>query len=95
MSATTVSKRRAQELADELGVVVDKVGGITWWQYAVNSELAPLTLLAHHKDVQAQYERSLDEVAALLAATKLQQYPDWYERLKKTEDSAIRFWRNM
>lgn len=91
----SVSKKRAQSLAADLGVDVNKVGGVEWWQYAVNSELAPLVMLSHHSQVNARYDIEIDEVAALLAASKLQQYPDWYERLKKVEDDAIRYWRNM
>lgn len=92
---TSVSQKRAQALADNLGVVVEKVGGLEWWQYGINSELAPLVMLSHHTQVGAHYDISLEEVAALMAATKLAQYPDWYERLKKVEDDAIRYWRNM
>lgn len=89
-----VTVQRATELAAQLRVNLSKVGGIEWWQFGVQHERDKLQSFI---DVGLKVDGSVDLnlLAAKMAVRELQRWPDWYERLKGTEDRAIKYWRNI
>lgn len=94
--ASEVSTQRATELAAKLRLNLQKVGGIEWWQFALQSERDQLELVfSVDRALAVPAGVDLTEIAARVALAKLKKWPDWYERLKQTEDRAIRHWRNM
>lgn len=90
--AYSVNRARATELAEKNNLDVEKVGGLDWWKYAINTELQNLLFYTSHGlGVNCPPE----DIASAVALRKLELYPDWYQRLKRTEDEALRHWRNM
>ena len=90
----SVDKKQAQHLADKNRIELEAVGGLEWWKYAINAELE--TLAFYLRDgLELQEGQQPEEVATRTAIRKLTQYPDWYRRLKATEDAALRHWRKM
>lgn len=67
---------------------------VEWFQYALQTEIDSLTLLLSTGKLVLIENADLAEVAAEYVCYKISRYPDWYDRLKKAEDGAIREWRN-
>lgn len=93
-AAPSVDKKRAQQLADKHRIDLEAVGGLEWWKYAINAELETLEIYLRD-GLQLAEDSNAEEVATRAAIRKLTQYPDWYRRLKATEDAALRHWRKM
>ncbi len=89
-----MDEKRAEELARVLRVDLTVVPP-EWWRYGVQTELEALSLLLSTGAVTLTGTVPKDEVAARYAIEKLKRYPDWYQRLRKCEDGALRYWRQM
>ena len=93
--AATITKKRATELAEKLHVNLRRVD-IVWWKAGIVSELQNLALVQQAAGYDlATDDMPLDMLAARVAFDKMQLFPDWYQRLKTTEDEAIVHWRNI
>ena len=97
VGAEPLTEARARELATHFSIDLSLVGGIEWWVYGVETEMANLhfALTAASSGLHLDSATPLDELAARVAIRKLQLYRDWYQRLKRTEDAAIKYWRQM
>ena len=90
-----VDNPTAEALAEKNNIDLEKVGGVAWWKYALNCELTTVNLLLSRGALRIRDGFTAEGEAAQLAIVRLQQYPDYYRRLKKMEDQALRYWRNM
>lgn len=88
-----VSKERAQWLAQYVHLDLKKVP-LAWWKWGVNYELANLAE-TERVGGRVLYTNERDLLAARIAIEHLKMYPDYYQRVKRMEDAAIRYWRNM
>lgn len=95
VGAQPLTPERGRELAAINNVNLDLVGGLEWWVYGVETEMANLQFALSLGSMHLESSTTLDELAAQVAIRKLQLYRDWYSRLKKTEDAAIKYWRQM
>lgn len=89
-----VDEKKAHELAKRVRLNTEAVP-LRWWQYGVQTEADAISLMLATGKVLLAKGVSVEDAAAAYALEKLKRYPDWYERVKRCEDQAIRAWRRM
>ena len=79
--------KQAEKLAKHFHINLDVIG-FDQWHFALNVELEHGKKFGHNTNVT--HDSLL--LTAKIAIAHLLEYPDYYKRLKKMEDSADNFW---
>jgi hypothetical protein len=82
-----VSLSNAHKYAKKLNINLNKIGGIKMWKYAMEVEL-------EHGKKFPKTNVTNDNLlmTSKIAAAHLNEFPDYYQRLKKMEKDAVKYW---